>query len=485
MPLITIFLIGLFLIIFLAVARKDFPRLVLPFTWTAAIISLWGLSQVMTGESPRAFASLGHANFLGAFLVMILPMTVAMFFDRRGWQRIFYCCSATFQLLALLLTYSRSAWIATIFSFTFLFFIAPKKEKKNTKNTVRSLGAQITVIIVFVGILFLANTFSEHNSKGYSSFSGDTHAQGSPLQKRFQNLFNVESGSGAIRVAIWKDVWEVIQAYPVFGVGPDQLLSVYPHYYRDDPQRPAYAREMIADRAHNEFLDTWISWGVGGMVLWTILLFGSIFYGWRRLHSVPEKKFYAAIIAGVIGYVIMNQTSFSVTITSILAWVLVAGIIKMGETRETVIERSLDRMEIFVAKGIGIVAMLWISIFPVWASHRAVSYFTSSQLTPALEKDLLMAKALAPHESFYPYLLASVYYSVGQGEKDKVVKEQFFSDAVNQLFDARKKGMDPLTTDESLSQVYRAWAAIDPVHFREVEELENRLQVLAPNFKLR
>ena len=96
--------------------------------FSATIIAVYGVFQYFGFDpvprdlerinwSKRAFATMGNPDFLGSYLVLILPISVfAYFYARKN----IYLLTSGLIYLSLLCTMTRSAWLGALFSIAVL-----------------------------------------------------------------------------------------------------------------------------------------------------------------------------------------------------------------------------------------------------------------------------------------------------------------------------------------------------------------------------
>ncbi|MBI3970138.1 MAG: O-antigen ligase family protein [Chloroflexi bacterium] len=88
--------------------------------------------------------------------------------------------------------------------------------------------------------------------------------------ERFRSILSPE-GTGLLRVHLWQASFEMVRDQPLWGVGLDQFLYHYPRYIR-----PEAWREPNLSHPHNILLDFWLRLGILGVVAlgWAIWVFG-------------------------------------------------------------------------------------------------------------------------------------------------------------------------------------------------------------------
>ncbi len=456
---------------------KRLPMILMSLPLAGTIASLWGVAQVLNNITPRAFASFGHANFFASFLVATIPVTLYFFLQKK--KPLLFLFAYFCQCVGLLLTYSRAGWMATAFGMLFLSTLFVwKRYHKHTpplKIFLPLIAVTVATIFAYAGVRFISNAAAGD----YLLFSGRESVSGNPLDDRVKNIADFSSGSGAIRVYIWKDSLDIIKAYPIFGVGTDNMQQVYARFYRDEPMRPDISRNMIADRAHNEILDTLISYGVVGLIFYAGIVLTILYYALRSVFRQSENALLlGALTASLVGLLLNNQLGFSVTVTSMLFWTFLAMILILTNTTKN---RPV-KLSFPYGRGLAVVGLVFafalslrVAIFPFLASHLALPDSDNNEQSA---RDLEKAIALAPQEYYYHFLLASLYLDQGlqtQGED----QASFFALSANELIQAHGRGLDDLTFYTSLATTYEAWGETELFY-----EMRKKAETSAPNFEI-
>lgn len=112
-----------------------------------------------------------------------------------------------------------------------------------------------------------------------------------PYVGRLGQVFETESGTGKVRVLIWEGAIEMIRAEPlrtIIGYGPEAMYVAYNPYYPPDLAHYE-SRSASPDRSHNETFDALVMTGLVGFAAY-MLLFGSVFfYGLRWLGLIRGR----------------------------------------------------------------------------------------------------------------------------------------------------------------------------------------------------
>ena len=296
-------------LLFLVVAsrlrtQEQARRLMTAMAFSAAPIVLLGLLQgigldplglVSDARSP-VYATLGRANFVGAYLALLLPLTAALALTTsQQRQRALLCLLMAGQGGVIVLTAARAAWPAagTGLALFALLWYWPKLTRR----------------------------------KRVWALVGGAGAASAGLAAGVYGLLRAAGGSLAARRTIWTAVWQLIRERPLLGYGLDALELIFPRVY--PPQLVYYqGRDVFVDRAHNLLLDWAETAGLAGAAAFALVVGVFFVVGLRRaarLHAQPDRRILLiACLAAVTGNVAGNLVSFDVTATSMAVWLLMA-----------------------------------------------------------------------------------------------------------------------------------------------------------------
>lgn len=301
--------------------NKEFINYVL---MTSVIVSMYGTLQFY-GFDPiphdfllihvrGALSSIGNPNFLGTYHVLMIPLSLHLYFKlNKRWGILVYAV----LLLGILCTRTRGTWLGAIFSIMVyiygLYRLAMIKGLPKKK-------VFIWILVTFFVIMGFNLTTSSMAMKRFLSIFTDAYNVAS-------NSDNIER-AGSWRFFIWKRVMILIQMKPWFGHGIEHLHLVFDNYFREDVIQIMGRRKFI-DRAHNEYLHIAVSSGIPSLIFYLSFVISSLKRGMRRLFH-ENKVILLPFMAAVSGYLVQAFFNISVPSVAYIYWIFL-GILVSGE----------------------------------------------------------------------------------------------------------------------------------------------------------
>jgi O-antigen ligase/tetratricopeptide (TPR) repeat protein len=271
----------------------------------APLASAYALAQV-TGWDPlswegttffadqvRPGSTLGHPNYLGAYLVTALPLLLAAAAraGRTGrWLGV--AIRGGGVLLAgvvIVLTLSRAAWLAGAASVVVLLIGAGWALRRQAAV---ALGGGV-LLLGGVGAVGLCGPWLSEEQR-------------QALTDRVHRL-----GDGEGRWHIWRAAWDEFRERPLLGCGPDAFRLAF------GAHRPVGYHEVEPDatpsRAHNEVLHVLATQGILGGLSVLLLLFGLTRAACRAWRTQPEERLVVlGAAAGVLAFLVQSLFGFTV-----------------------------------------------------------------------------------------------------------------------------------------------------------------------------
>ena len=280
-------------------------RLLIGIVASTVIISLWGIGSkfgldpscaIMTGRMQeivqlnkdtcwaanfnphdRIFSTLGQANWLAGYLVMVLPFAFWGIIILRGWKRFTSIVTVLLFLLTLFFTQSRGGFAAGLTSIVVFGLLL------RWKMTVFVLTPILPTLFIFRDILL----------------------------QRMDTII--------IRLSVWSAALDIFRTHPVFGTGPETFAlafdTVRPLSHLTTPEW-----DFLYNKAHNELLNIAGTMGLVGLAAY------GCFVGWifwiilKHLSdtSSPHRLFGITILSSLGSGFVQAFFGFSITVQALL-----------------------------------------------------------------------------------------------------------------------------------------------------------------------
>ncbi len=323
----TVFLLYFFAMYHIVKQKGQFKTLLHVFVFSGVVVSLIGLLQWKFGDSmvaswidtdmfadvsTRIYSTLGNPNTLGQFLVLVLPVSVALFLTQKdGLSKFYYLCATGVLAMALVLTYSRGCYLAVMLSiFVMIIILKPK-----------------CIWLFFAGAILAMFVLPDS------------------IVNRFASIGNLSDSSTSFRVYVWIGTVDLLKIFwPCgIGLGIDSYSKVYPYF--------AYPGVLV-NHAHNVYLQTAADFGIMGIVICVLLFlsyFRNGFSSYRKIGNRADQILIISLAAAMVGllaagmfdYIFYNYRVFFVFAAS-LGFM---GIYKKMAAQESGIEEAFHGSE--------------------------------------------------------------------------------------------------------------------------------------------
>ena len=255
-------------------SKNELNVILTAFVFIATLVALYGIYQYFVGVeldpawvdkglnpdvTIRVFSVFGNPNILAEYLIMSIPVSVALFWNSKKLiKKLIFSVTSMTLAGTLVLTLSRGGWIGFAFGiFVFIFLV----EKR-----LLLLSIPVGLLSVFVLPQSVIN--------------------------RIQTIGNLTDSSNAWRITTWKITTDIIRDHWLAGVGFG--------YIPFKKTFETYIRTMSTFHAHNTYLEIAAELGILGIILFIILIF--VLYKYAIINSKRSKDKYIKIItAGLLG----------------------------------------------------------------------------------------------------------------------------------------------------------------------------------------
>jgi putative inorganic carbon (HCO3(-)) transporter len=248
-------------------------------------LARWSDANSVARGTVRIYSTLENPNLLGGFLLPVLPIAlVAAVRWRHPARRLFALLCLVLGLIALVLTYSRGAWMGMVASLAVLALLLVLRATRSWPPLWRRL---LPLGLLLGGALVLTILVTQVEA----------------LQVRVLSLLaGREDSSNNFRMNVWTSALEMIQDRPWLGIGPGNTAFnlIYPLYQQ--PKFNALSTYSIP-------LEWLVEAGVPGLIAGVGLFLASMRSGLaRRLGDGPLVLPGLASVAAFTGLAIQGLT---------------------------------------------------------------------------------------------------------------------------------------------------------------------------------
>ncbi len=361
----------------------------------------------------RIFSTFGNPNFFGDFLVVMSPITLAMFLRSRKIHLLLLWLMIAFSVM---ITYSKGAWLGFGAGVLIIVFLVIGLFLKTQKIKQRS----ILLIMTFACILIVVGGIY-HNLKG-------------------------RTDSASFRIFTWTSTWEMINTNPILGTGIGTFYVTYPAFRRPQIFFVEGRHNTETDHPEDEYLEVWYDEGlVGfGIFLWVISMF--LWGGFKNLQVFSKlniekpggdiRAYYQlGVLTAVASQLVHNFVCVSLRFVSsgIFLWLLI-GLLGAFSVNHPMPEKSSQPVPGKLPTNakrtfqvlIAVIAVYFLTVFYGYfdadVNHNMAIFFSKQgQWTQALDK---YTEVIKENPSFIMahYFMGNVYNDRWiEGDRDRAI----------------------------------------------------------------
>lgn len=289
------FVLFYFVLINVIRTKKQWFALIKVFIVSAFVVALYGIIQNFFGVSSteswideemfsdiqlRVYSFFNNPNVLGEFLVLTIPVSLALVWNRvKDTHRVLFLIVLFSMLACMIFTWSRGAWLGMMLAVALFLVMADK----------RWMSAGILVLFLIPLALYITGN--------------------SAIIERFISIGNTADTSTAYRVSIWQASISMISDFWVggIGIGSDAYTTIYPSY--------ALPGARFALHSHNLYLQFLVETGIIGIVSLFCVLFGFLKTVFatsvvKKIKQSDIAKILVALGAGFLGFMFQGLTDY-------------------------------------------------------------------------------------------------------------------------------------------------------------------------------
>jgi putative inorganic carbon (HCO3(-)) transporter len=230
-----------------------------------------------------------HTSY-GAILAMMIPVAIGFVFNlnRSIWYRLVSFLVLSILATALVLSYSRAAWVSLIVS-TGVFIVVMLRIRFHTLF--------IAFIIVFVSLFNRLENITYQMEKNRQQSSAN-------LTEQFQSISNITSDDSNLeRLNRWSCAWRMFLKKPVFGWGPGTYMFQYAPF--QVVREKTIISTNMSDRgnAHSEYLGPLSESGLFGMLSFFAIIVMTLVTGFNTYWKLKDRKHRIIMLSVILGLV--------------------------------------------------------------------------------------------------------------------------------------------------------------------------------------
>ena len=347
----------------------------------------------------------GSETFGGVYLLIAFVLTIVEFFRSKTVREY-----AVFGgLLAV-------QFLSPLLFNTALFFSDPLGSLSQPLSLVGTARAS-SVVVVFLlfylaGVLCIKRWGGRLRSYAYGMWGSLwvcalgvlivlLFTAGSPVQERYIQE------STAARIIVWDASIEAFRDRPLLGWGPENFRLAFDRHFDNRLYLNENMGEIWFDRAHNFFVDSLVSVGLLGTLLYGLVaLYMSVVAVSAVRHGLISSLEGHVLAAFPIAHILQLQTGFDTTGTYVFAGVVLSYVLWL-ERRINFAELTVSPLLRKIVAGLVLVFIVSFSVPAIFEEYRQQKATYKIFVTPnALKQEAYIKTALTQQSDFEAFRLA-------------------------------------------------------------------------------
>ena len=230
-----------------------------------------------------------HTSY-GAAIAMYLPFAAMFAFSRHYSTKIKNIARVTLGILliALVLSYSRAAWVSAIAALGVWGII---------KLKIRFQPIFITAVVIIVFVFSF-----QHQILMYLERNSDESS--SNLTEHVSSISNISTDASNLeRINRWSSAISMFKDKPVFGYGPGTYMFQYAQYQLKRNRTIISTNAADGGNAHSEYLGPLSESGILGLVTFLIIIITVLYTGIHAYFRLKDTRLKGIVLAAIVGLV--------------------------------------------------------------------------------------------------------------------------------------------------------------------------------------
>jgi putative inorganic carbon (hco3(-)) transporter len=221
-----------------------------------------------------------------AVIAMFLPLMISFTFDRGAsfLYRFGSFLVTVFLIIALVLSYTRAAWISLAVAFVVYLIFA----------------LRIKFYVVFIGMLTALALYFTYQTQITMKLEKNRQQSTTDFNKHLKSISNIKTdASNRERLNRWNSAIRMFKEKPVFGWGPGTYQFNYAPFQFAKEKTDISTNRGDRGNAHSEYLGPMAESGLPGLIL-IFFIVGIIIYRATILYSKSNNKEVRMITLGIL-----------------------------------------------------------------------------------------------------------------------------------------------------------------------------------------
>lgn len=313
------------------IASEHRALTVLAVIYAAGLITaIIGIGQYLLGidiipQSAPPSATFANKNMAAQFITLTFPLAIALLCgSKQKTTTWFAAISAAVMIIFLVYARTRAAWVAVCFELILIIAVLLNRSFRNkiqlfrNKEKMFASFAGMFLILLFMNIGPEGFKWQLHSVYGrvvsvldYRADTAEPPSLPGTLPSAVNELKKTPTGSGHLRLSIWKNTLEMIKEKPLTGYGLGNHKVYYPLFHAKAVKEQVFSETRQLSNVHNDFLQLLSETGVIGVILvvFVFLLFFRLTADVCRTRV--DSVFFAAMGAGISVAGILVNSCFS------------------------------------------------------------------------------------------------------------------------------------------------------------------------------
>lgn len=269
----------------------------------------------------RVFSTIGQANSLAAYIVMTVPLTLALAVGSNWLVRMVVVAVVIVMLCALALTLSRGGYLGLL-TVAVVLLAAGWSSRRAVNIERRRVGVAVLAALALIGMVLSIP---------------DLRAISEQVAARAVMTADLSEGSIRGHFDMWTVAVAIIADHPIVGTGQDTYALLFGDY-RDallSPDRALLMSYFRPESPHNVYLAIAQGAGIPALVAYLALITAAVHRILLTMRSTDDRGNFAigVLLAAIAGHLVTDTFMTAETAGSVLFWIVLgisAGLAPIG-----------------------------------------------------------------------------------------------------------------------------------------------------------